>query len=104
VKDTVKQQNGTHDNKDGANYPPGQLNPDEHTDHCHNHVQLCLRARTVVNDLKIQYPVPDADNREKYQHIVNNTQETVLGPIQQKHKNIGYDNVYPPVVLGGGRL
>jgi hypothetical protein len=64
---------------------------------------LRLCAGAVVDGFKINDPVTDAEDGKKNKQIVDDTQPFVFGFIKQKDENVGDNNVYAAVILGGGR-
>lgn len=60
--DAVEEHDGTDNNKDAADDPARELDPEQHTHRGDGLVEYRLCAGPVIDDLEICDPVADADN------------------------------------------
>ena len=92
------------DDEHVADHAPGQLNADQHADHGDPLVQVGLGPGPVVDGLEIHDPVTYRHHRPQHEQVVQDSEDQVLGLVDEEDQDIGDDDVNPAVVLGRRRF
>jgi len=100
---TVGEHENSDDDKNQSHCPSGDLDTEYDADDRHVFIQIGFGSGAVVDILEVPDPVNDRDGGEDHEHVVNYPAGRRFRPINEKDRDVCYEDVDPAMILRGGR-